>query len=86
MNRSGLSDKLVFILPVFCVLASAAIVTQQTIRRSQLQNQLTANEKERAALDKRYRELCKATGTPLPADSSPSANDDGGHHHDGDGD
>jgi hypothetical protein len=87
MKPSGLSNKLVFMLPVFCVLASAGIVLQQTIRRNQLQSQLSAYEKEHSALDKRYRELSKATGTPLPAEASPAeAHDDGHHHHDGDSD
>ena len=87
MNRTGLSNKLVFLLPVFCVLASTAIVAQQTIRRNQLQSQLTAYEKEHSALNKRYRELCKATGTPMPDADKHDANDgDGRHHHDGDGD
>jgi hypothetical protein len=55
MNRTGLSNKLVFLLPVFCVLSSAGIVAQQTIRRNQLETQLASYEKEQSALDKRYR-------------------------------
>jgi cell division protein FtsL len=81
MKPSGLSNKLVFMLPVFCVLASAGIVTQQTIRRNRLQSELTAYEKEHSALDKRYRELSKAAGKPIPAEADSS---DEHHHHDGD--
>jgi len=84
MKISRLSQTLVFLLPGFCVLASAGIVTQQTLRRDQLQRRMTAYEKESFTLEKRYNQLRKAAGIPTaPGAAAPES---ASHHHDGDGD
>ena len=84
MKTSRLSQTLVFILPIFCVLASAGIVTQQTVRRDQLQRRVTAYEKEYFTLDKRYNQLRKTAGLPTTSEATAPASNS--HHHDGDGD
>ncbi len=83
MKTSRLFQTLVVALPIICVVASAGIVTQQTLRRDSLQRQMTAYEKERFTLEKRYNQLRKASGDSTAPD--PAAQSDG-HHHDGDGD
>ena len=84
MKTSPFSQKLVIILPILSILASTGIVAQQSIRRDRLRREMTAVGQERATLEKRYRELRKASGESAAADASASESE--AHHHDGDGD
>ena len=79
MKMSRLSQRLVSIMPIVAVLASSAIVAQQSIRHDQLKAKLASYEKERSALEKRYNALRKASGLPVASDP-----DGGSHHHDDD--
>ena len=82
MKMSAFSQRLILIMPILSVLASAGIVAQQTIRRDQLQRRLIAFEREHAALDKQYKALRKAAGEPEIPDTP---TDGDGHHHEADG-
>lgn len=85
MKMSRLSQTLVLIMPIFTVIASAGIVTHQTLRRDSLQRRMDAFEKEHAVLEKRYKALRKAAGEPEAADTA-AGEGEAHHHHDGDGD
>ena len=57
-------------LPLVAIVASAGIVGHQTARRDRLQQEVTASEKEYAALEKRHKELQRAAGiTPAPEEA-----------------
>lgn len=82
MKKSRHFQTLVVMMPVICVIASAAIVMQQSVRRADLQKRYAAYERERDVLEKRYKELRKASG-----DSKGAAQDELdalSHHDDGD--
>ncbi|HLJ55472.1 MAG TPA: hypothetical protein VKT77_10575 [Chthonomonadaceae bacterium] len=81
MKKSKHFGTLVMLMPIVCVVASAAIVTQQSIRRTDLQRRYAAFERERDMLEKRYRELRKASGVKGDAqdelDAMSARHDDG---------
>ena len=83
MKMSVFSQRLLLIMPILSVLASAGIVAQQSLRHDQLQRKMAAFEREHSALEKQYKALRKAVGEPEALDA-PAAEGDG-HHHDADG-
>jgi hypothetical protein len=81
MKSSRISQKLLYLLPMLCIVTSIGIVLEQSARRDRLSRELAAYDSEHSRLEKRYDELLKASGMKPPADAPAHHN-----HHDGDGD
>jgi Tfp pilus assembly protein PilE len=81
MKQSRHFQTLIIAMPIVCIFASAAIVTQQSVRRAQLEKRFATFQREHDALEKRYKALRKATGAKGDVQGEVDAMS---AHHDGD--
>ena len=80
MKSPHLTNNLVFLMPILCVVAASGIVLQESVRHDRLERQVAASESAYAKLEKRLKVLKQKSG-----DNS-AITTETPHHHDGDGD